>query len=272
MTACRDVQDLIVSMKRAINTDQLRPFSVYSSFKEQCILNAPISKPLLICILVGVKELGGKGEIVCPMQSFVFLPNTATIDMRNVPGDEYLALLIEFEHSDFDQFRTRGRKEPRLVQGAIDRDLARTLTQFVEWSSYARPELWHFRRQELLGAIYLAGYEDVGCIAGRDSLSHQIHRIVSGSVSDDWTVERIASKLAVSQATLRRRIKAEETSIKAVVERARLGHALHLVQTTMEPVGRIAERCGYLSQSRFTDKFKRLFGVTPSELRRTRLP
>jgi AraC-like DNA-binding protein len=272
VTAGRDMQELVAAMKRAINTDQARPFSVYSSFKEQCILNAPIGKPLLICVLVGVKELGSKGEIVCPAQSFLFLPNTATIDMRNVPGDEYLALLIEFEHADFDQFRTRGRKEPQAVQGEIAPDLARTLTQYIEWSGYARPELWHFRRQELLGAIYLSGYEDVDCIAGRDSLSHQIHRIISESVSDDWTVERIASTLAVSPATLRRRIKAEETSIKAVVERARLGHALHLVQTTMEPIGRIAERCGYLSQSRFTDKFKRLFGVTPSELRRTRVP
>jgi AraC-like DNA-binding protein len=33
----------------------------------------------------------------------------------------------------------------------------------------------------------------------------------------------------------------------------------------------VAERCGYQSQSRFTDKFKQFFGVTPTELRKTRM-
>ena len=103
------------------------------------------------------------------------------------------------------------------------------------------------------------------------SLSHQIHEIISENISGDWCVDRLATKLAMSESTLRRKLIAEGTSIQAVRDRTKLGYGLHLVQTTMEPVGRIAEHCGYQSQSRFTDKFKQLFGITPTELRKTRM-
>ncbi|WP_026190823.1 helix-turn-helix transcriptional regulator [Methylobacterium sp. WSM2598] len=266
------MRDLILSIKRNATAATPRPFSVYTSLKEQRILNAPISKPLLICVMAGVKKLGKADDIVCPAQNFLFLPNTTKIDMRNIPSEEYLALLIEFEYAGFAQFKESPPQEPTLVQGEIGCTLAKTLQQYIEWSAFAQPELWHFRRQEILQLLYLSGHRQVGGLAARRSLSHRIHDIVSEDVAGQWTVERLAARLAVGPTTLRRRIRAEDTGIRSVVERTRLGHGLHLVQTTMEPIGRIAERCGYLSQSRFTHRFKRLFGVTPSELRRTRLP
>ncbi|WP_462154574.1 helix-turn-helix domain-containing protein [Pseudoalteromonas piscicida] len=51
----------------------------------------------------------------------------------------------------------------------------------------------------------------------------------------------------------------------------KLGHGLHLIQTSYEPIGLIAEKCGYSSSSRFTDRFKQLYGLTPSALRKTRM-
>jgi len=128
--------------------------------------------------------------------------------------------------------------------------------------------LWSLRREELLQLIYLSGHDEVSSIVGHPSLSHQLHDIVSENIAADWSVGRLAEKLAVSESTLRRRLNAEGASIKSIVSRARLGQGLFLLQTTMEPIGRIAERCGYQSQSRFTDKFKQQFGLTPSELRK----
>ncbi|WP_084683746.1 helix-turn-helix domain-containing protein [Psychromonas hadalis] len=46
---------------------------------------------------------------------------------------------------------------------------------------------------------------------------------------------------------------------------------IHLLQTTHFSIGLISEKCGYQSQSRFTDRFKTLFGLTPSELRKTKM-
>lgn len=266
------MQELIKLAREAQRDDSGLPFSVYSSYKEQRILNAPITKPLLIFVLAGVKQLGRRDEIVCPTGTFLFLSNASDIDMRNIPGDEYFAVLIEFEFSDFDRFKNKRSGDKRYVQGSIDEALAKTLKQYIEWSLYAPQALWHFRREELLQLIYLSGYDDVSSIVGHPSLSQQLHDIVSDNIPYDWSAGRLAEKLAVSESTLRRRLKAEGASIKSIVNRARLGQGLFLLQTTMEPIGRIAERCGYQSQSRFTDKFKQQFGITPSELRKTREP
>jgi len=248
------------------------PFSLYTSVQEQHILNAPIEQPLLICVLAGVKRLGRGGEVVCPAGGFVFLPNSPTIDMRNIPvNEEYCALLIGFEYSDFHQFQSAPDPAKRHLQGQLDHVLARSLLQFVEWSAYAPPAAWHFRRQELLQLLYQAGYRDIAAMAAPPSFSHQLHRMISADIAGDWSARRVTAALAVSESTLRRKLQEEGASLPAIVSRTRLGHALHLIQTTMQPIGRIADLCGYDSQSRFTEKFKQLFGVTPGALRKTRM-
>jgi AraC-like DNA-binding protein len=248
------------------------PFSLYTSVQEQHILNAPIEQPLLICVLAGVKQLGRRGEVECPAGGFVFLPNSPTIDMRNIPVDEeYCALLIGFEYSDFHQFQRAPGPAPSCLQGGLDEVLARTLLQLVEWSAYAPAAAWRFRRQELLQLLYQAGHEGIAAMAAPPSFSHQLHRMISADIAGDWSVQRLTAALAISESTLRRKLKEEGAGLHAIVNRTRLGHALHLLQTTMQPIGRIADLCGYDSQSRFTEKFKHLFGVTPSALRKTRI-
>lgn len=252
------------------------PFSVYSSAKEQRISNVPVIKPLLIFILSGVKRLGSGSKIVCPTGSFVFLSNSPTIDMRNIPDkEEYFAVLVEFEYGDFDQFnqlkRSRSKSKKKYFQGDINIVLEKALQQYIEWSLYAPSEAIHFRKKELLQLFFLLGYEGVSAIAEPPSLGHQIHDLINEDISDNWSVDRLAAHMAMSESTLRRKLKAEGTDIQAIKNRTRLGLGLHLIQTTMEHIGSIAGRCGYQSQSRFTGQFKQLFGMTPSELRKTRL-
>lgn len=265
------IQQLRASAKASLGTDTPLPFSIYTSRTEQRILNAPIPKPLLICVLAGVKQLGRDSEIVCPAGGFVFLSNSPTIDMRNIPVDEeYFALLMDFEYGDFHQFQRQPGQAKPYLQGELDGVLASTLRQLVEWSAYAPPAAWHFRKKELLQLLYQSGYRDVAALAEPPSFSHQVQDLISSDIAGNWSVERLTAALAVSESTLRRHLKAEGVELHAMVNRTRLGHALHLVQTTREPIGRIADRCGYYSQSRFTEKFRQLFGVTPSELRKTR--
>jgi AraC-like DNA-binding protein len=95
--------------------------------------------------------------------------------------------------------------------------------------------------------------------------------MISADVASDLTAGLVAARLALSESTLRRKLAAEGATLQAIKDRARLGHGLHLVQTTFDPIGRIAEKCGYQSQSRFTEKFRQLFGTTPTELRKTRM-
>jgi AraC-like DNA-binding protein len=82
-----------------------------------------------------------------------------------------------------------------------------------------------------------------------------------------WRAEDVAAQLAISPATLRRRLAAEGTSFRAVLEETRLARALTLIQTTNLPLKHIADDCGYLSPSRFAARFRQRFGSLPSELR-----
>lgn len=91
--------NLLNTIKSTINEKHELPFAVYSSIKEQHLLNVPIVKPILIVVLSGDKELGKDNEFVCHSGEFIFLSDSPSINMRNIPKDkEYFALLIEFDN------------------------------------------------------------------------------------------------------------------------------------------------------------------------------
>lgn len=265
-------RDVAGTARRLQDSGAHLPFSLYASVKEQRIVNVPIIRPLLICVLEGCKRLGGAEEIECPAGSFVILSNRPGINMRNIPGNaEYLALLVEFDYGDFSCLPAGGGRSVPFVRGEIGEPLQKTLQQFVEWAAFAPQAMWPARRQELLLMLYHLGFSQVSSVVEPPSLGHRLYGMVSASIGADLGAEALASQLAISESTLRRRLALEGTSLQAIKDRARLGYGLHLVQTSGDPIGRVAERCGFQSQSRFTDKFKQMFGVTPSELRRTRL-
>ena len=263
---------LIETTKKIIKEKVTLPFSVYCSSAEQRMLNVPVMKPLLIFVLSGSKTLGAGDETVCPSGSFVFLSNTPNIAMRNIPmGVEYFALLIEFDYSDFECLRNRNFRTNHYFQGAIEPRLEYTLQQFVEWSNFAPADLWYIRRREILLVLVSLGFDQVETIMEPPTLSHKVHTIISANIMDDIGADALSSMLAMSESTLRRKLAAEGSSLQAIKDRAKLGYGLHLIQTTFDSVGQIAEQCGYSSHSRFTEKFKQLFDITPAALRKTRM-
>lgn len=267
------MKKLMQLAKEAVAQNPSLPFSVYSSAKEQHLDNVPVINPLLIFILGGVKQLG-KEKVACPTGNFVFLSNSPNIDMRNIPGDtneDYFAVLMEFDYSDFSQFTNKRKSPKKYFQGEINTMLNTALAQFIELSTCVPQEALQFRKQELLQLIYLSGHEEVSAIAEPPGLSHQIHELIKENIAEDWSVEKLCAHFCMSESTLRRKLKTEGTAIGDIKNRTKLGYGLHLIQTTSEPIGIVAERCGYQSQSRFTDQFKQLFGMTPREVRKTRL-
>ncbi len=266
---------LIQLAKNIIDTNEILPFSVYSSVKVQNILNVPITKPLLIFVLDGEKNLGNDSEIVCPSGNFVFLSNSPTINMRNIPqAHEYFAVLIDFDNEDFNTIQTlptTTTKTQEYCLGEINQVLDKTLEQFLEWSAFAPMEIWSLRKRELLHTLYHLGY-DIHSLLKTNSVADRLHPIIRSKLSEDIHTDTFCEQLAMSESTLRRKLKAEGTSLQDVKDQIKLGHGLHLIQTTNKPIGLIADECGYQSQSRFTDRFKLRFGITPSNLRKTRMP
>ena len=276
---------LLNTVKQTLQGDHILPFAVYSSIKEQHLLNVPILKPVLIVVLNGEKELGcdnkiDNNKIICHSGRFIFLADNPAINMRNIPKDnEYFALLIEFELQDFQHIQAVSNNvlshsfanNENFCMGEITPTLNKCLQQFVEWSLYAPQALWPLRRRELMQLLCTMGYENILAMVGNSKIKHKVHALVAEQPAEELSVQYICEKLAMSESTLRRKLKLEGTSTQEIKDQVKLGLGLHLLQTTTEPIGLIAEQCGYHSQSRFTDRFKSRFGLTPSELRKTKL-
>lgn len=248
------------------------PYSIYSSLKEQRILNVPIVNPLLIIVLSGVKEFGKNAQRSIKAGFFAFLSSENSLDIRNIPkGQEYLALLINFEYDDFKGLQKDFDNPDSIIIGEVSTALEKTLFQFIEWSHIAPKELWPLRKQEMLHLLYHSGFTNIGSMAQAPGFFHKVHDIVSEDLSKEMDLNILCLRLGVSESTFRRKLKAENTSFQEIKDQARLSLGLHLIQTTTDSIGYISGLCGYTSQSRFTEKFKQLFHITPSELRKTRM-
>jgi AraC-like DNA-binding protein len=66
---------------------------------------------------------------------------------------------------------------------------------------------------------------------------------------------------------LRRKLAAEGTAFRDLVQDVRMVHALSLLQNTDVPVLHVALAAGYASASRFTARFRTRFGYLPTDIR-----
>jgi len=266
------MQNLISTIKQTVENNEALPFSVYTSIKEQHLLNVPVVKPLFIAVLGGEKVLGKQGEITCTAGDFIFLSDSPSINMRNIPKEsDYFALLVEFEYQDFQGLQNSKRSKAFHCVGEITETLTNCLQQFVEWSVWAPKSLWPVRRREIIELMCLLGHQEILSMVGSANVANQVHQLFSTQQEQTLTIQHICAQLAMSESTLRRKLKTEGTSLQAIKDQVKLGLGLHLLQTTVLPISQIAEECGYHSQSRFTDRFKARFGLTPSQLRKTKM-
>jgi len=263
--------NLLSTIKSILNEDRELPFAVYTSIKEQKLLNVPIAKPLLIVVLNGNKALGIDKELICHSGEFIFLSNSPAINMRNIPkNNEYFALLIEFDYQDFNGLQVNTTTNKDYFIGKTTPTLEQCLQQFIESSLWAPKDVWPLRKREIISLLCHIGHRDILSLLGNPQIKDRLHEMFLDQGFHELTIEHICEQLAMSESTLRRKLKLEGTSVQEIKDQARLGLALHLLQTTGNPIGVIADECGYQSQSRFTERFKRRFGLTPSELRKTK--
>ncbi|MFZ6873259.1 helix-turn-helix transcriptional regulator [Undibacterium sp. Di27W] len=100
-----------------------------------------------------------------------------------------------------------------------------------------------------------------------ENVSRKVRDLITQSLDYAWTAERIARELALSEATLRRRLAAEGNTLTDLLVDVRMATALTLLQATTQPVSAIALALGYESPSRFAIRFRQRFGFAPTTVR-----
>ena len=247
-------------------------YNIYSAYKEQLIGNISIPNPLLIVVLEGKKIIGNEIDYEVTEGNFLFLPAVQKINMRNIPSQNlYFAVLIEFEQDDFNFLLERKSSLNSYIKGDVDDILKISLKQFIEFSATAPSELVKNRRKEFLELLYDKGYIDIGSLTSLSTITLEVQKILETDLEYNWSADRVAKKLNLSESTLRRKLHLENNNFYEVKRKIRLNYGLFLIQTTYLDLGEISVKCGYQSQSRFTDQFKKLFGLTPTALRKTRM-
>ncbi|QEI05493.1 helix-turn-helix transcriptional regulator [Pigmentiphaga aceris] len=123
----------------------------------------------------------------------------------------------------------------------------------------------HYRLMDLLTALAERGHRFRQ--TGPRGTAGRLRTLIGETPARHWTAHEAGSALAMSEATLRRRLAGEATRFEDVLIDTRMHHAMMLLQTTPLSIPRIALACGYQSRARFSERFRARFGYLPSSVR-----
>jgi AraC-like DNA-binding protein len=240
--------------------------------------NIVINRPVLILVERGTKILRAglephAREWTVPAGGCVALAEGEVFDVVNAAqGDSaYEASWIAFEPETVALAAREDQGQPVERAFVIRRphhgfrhafaECARAITE----PGSIPTEIARHRLGELLLWLDLAGARFAPPRQRR--FSDRVRELLSAEPHAGWTGADLCARLAVSEATLRRRLAAEGWSFQSLLIDVRMSIAMQLLQSTTLSVLRVAEAVGYQSQSRFAVRFRSRFGFAPSAIR-----
>ena len=194
-------------------------------------------------------------------------------DVENVPDDgmPYRAWAIPFPWNVVDM--ARGLVTGNTLSSASSEQagvgevssIAEVLRTYIRDAAETEPALKNYRLLGILLALFRAGHDSF-ILASDPSLSARIRVTVSANPAREWTSANFEEVFHLSGATLRRRLAAEGTSLRALIQEARLHSALVHLQTTRNPLKAVAFAHGYRTVAAFRRNFAERFGLDPVEV------
>lgn len=242
-----------------------------SARRRQRISGVSFPELTLMRVHAGTKRAGhGAGKTEIREGEILAVTPGVSLQIENLPPSRHAPYVAQCLGIGNDMLRASARAPRRNRQAWAALRPTPALDQ--AWQHAIRgledglPEsLLRHRVGELLEALTLAGFTPI--LAREIGTAEQVRAILASDPARAWRAEAVAAGLAMSAATLRRKLAAEHASFRGIVQEVRLVHALMLLQGTRQPIQRVAMACGYTSTSRFAARFRDRFGTLPSELR-----
>lgn len=100
-------------------------------------------------------------------------------------------------------------------------------------------------------------------------LAGQVRQLLLGPLGLVATIEDVAPQLAMAPRSLRRKLEDEGTSFRTIIESERKQLAVGLLESTDMKLDEMALQLGYGDTASFTRAFRRWFGNSPGEYRKT---
>jgi AraC-like DNA-binding protein len=198
-------------------------------------------------------------------------------DLQKMPGGpdlEFRSLFLALSPEVIREFYKRYEQENSALSPVsyccelpLDDDLSETLNHCLNGLDASRVSD-RVLRHRLVGL--LLALAERGILFSRpahQTVGDLLQSLLSDAPGHQWTTAKAGRKLAMSEATLRRRLAAENLRFESLLLEVRMHHAMALLQTTGWSIPQVAEACGYQAHSRFSLRFRERFGCSPSHVR-----
>lgn len=229
--------------------------------------------PLLIVPVSGTKKLHTAGKHwTCRPGQFLMMHRAMLADIENVPDAHtpYRAWVLPFNWEVVELARKLLPPQPHAREDAAPvsvGDIAMLGAALLAYSEDGQTDttLRDYRLLGVLLALHRAGHGQF--LQAQDpSLSARIRLAVAEAPAQDWQSARFEAMFGLSGATLRRRLSAEGTTLRTVLQDARLHAGLLRLQNTRKPVKAVAQDVGYRSLASFRRNFIERFGLDPAQV------
>lgn len=237
----------------------------------------------LIVVIEGVKEVAAGGERLTHVAGEAFvLPAGARVDVVNEPDPAsgvYRALCVCFPR---ELVIEAARRWPRFVGrgGAsgvrpvtVTADLCSAILHAAEALSAAIPASGRLTDHRILEILLLLAEQGVLPLTPKyvdGSVAEAVRLLVRHRLHLDWTAAGVAKALDMSEATLRRRLRAEATTFQDLLRDERMAAAYLVLNERDADVAEALAATGYRSRSHFARHFQARFGATPAAVRQGR--
>ena len=235
-----------------------------------------IEESTLVAVWKGQKYLRwASRELVVRPGEIVALASEQTFDVINTPCprtgiyEAEVLICADAVVKSFLERRPSGRRinDVQLIQGGCNGVLAsfrHAYAGFCEKEDI--PEtIVRSRLEEML--VWLDHHGGYFGTSSTNQITLRVRQLISSDPGETWTATMVAQHLAMSEATLRRRLVGEDTHFQQLLLDVRMSRALTLLQVTDLPVANIACEVGYSCSSRFSSRFRQRFGHSPSDMR-----
>lgn len=247
---------------------------------EQRISEFHFHSPTLLLILSGTLTfLFPHGpRTLTPDEGFALVNPGQFIDLNKQPADDgspFRSLFITVSEATLDRFR---QFYSTVASAAENTESALRTTRAFDALLPALLTLLENLKEESLSDTRLEVrlFDLLLCLAeqglafsppSRSSTGERLRRLLEQQPERRWTTKIAGHALAMSEATLRRRLNGENMKFDALLREVRLQHGMTLLQPTSWPLTQIADASGYLSAARFSARFRTRFGISPARLR-----
>lgn len=258
-----------------------RSVGVNRCHRSQCLTRMAIGIPTLMIPVIGTKRIvAAQHRIEASPGEFLILPPGVEIDIDNLPDlqqSRFASALLIFdpqtmelfgklygnhleEWHTYPQWKAKGTNE-----------LYSAITDWIEHTRKYPAEVIQTRHRmaELLLLLARLGFAGNLLFQKQTRLRERVRHLLALDPGKSWCAADLTDRLGMSQSTLRRQLRIEGTHFRDLLEEVRLERGIDLVMATDMPISQIAFDCGYQSQSRFAERFRKRFSLSPTELRAT---